>query len=74
VLCRLGEGTGPKGPANGEAPLRLRREASSYLPVHSFGSGSISRRIGTAGARSGSAVAYDLAGTQDATLVSYVSG
>jgi len=41
VLCRLGEGTGPKGPANGEAPLRLRREASSYLPVHRFGPGAL---------------------------------
>ena len=30
--CRLGEGTGPKGPANGEAPQRLKHEAPSYLP------------------------------------------
>jgi hypothetical protein len=32
VPCRLGEGTGPKGPANGEAPQRLQHEAPSYLP------------------------------------------
>jgi len=32
VLCRLGEGTGPKGPASGEAPQRLRHEASFYPP------------------------------------------
>ncbi len=31
--CRLGEGTGPKGPANGEAPQRLQHEAPSYLPT-----------------------------------------
>lgn len=31
VRCRLGEGTGPRGPADGEAPLRLRRDAFSYL-------------------------------------------
>ena len=32
MLCRFGEGTGPKGPVNGEAPLRLRHEASFYPP------------------------------------------
>ena len=32
MLCRLGDGTGPKGPANDAAPQRLRREASLYPP------------------------------------------
>ena len=30
--CRLGEGTGPKGPGNGEAPQRLKHQATSYRP------------------------------------------
>ena len=35
VPCRLGEGTGPKGSANSEAPQRLKRRGHLLPPTHS---------------------------------------